>query len=171
MRFRVCPGFKGHHLIIHSSSLYKPIYPTIHTHINTCTHTHTHPHKCRRQVAVLRLMPGFLPPRVSGDGDAGGAVVLQWLQGREEAPLQTNCLGQTGQLQVGWDTHRRAKLERNMYICNFMVGLNLKDKSGCTEATSWSEKKQWETCRVKLVQRFFYFFELLFWCPGMSRNI
>lgn len=50
---------------------------------------------------MLRLMPSFLPPGVSGDGDAGGRVVLQRLQGREEASLQTNCLGQTGQLQVG----------------------------------------------------------------------
>lgn len=52
-----------------------------HTHTRTHTNTHTytcvHPHKCRRQVAVLRLMPSFLPPRVSGDGDAGGGVVLQ----------------------------------------------------------------------------------------------
>lgn len=50
---------------------------------------------------MLRLMPSFLPPGVSGDGDAGGVVVLQRLQGGEETSLQTNCLGQTRQLQVG----------------------------------------------------------------------
>ena len=116
MRFRVCPGYNVHLLIIHSSSLCIPIshnacthththththihtYTNTHTHIHT--HTHMHPYKCRRQVAVLRHMPGFLPPGVSGDGDAGGLVVLQRLQGREETSLQTNCLGQTGQLQV-----------------------------------------------------------------------
>lgn len=52
---------------------------------------------------MLRLVSGFLPPGVSGDGDAGGAVVLQRLQGGQEAPLQADCLGQTGQLQVRWE--------------------------------------------------------------------
>lgn len=76
---------------------------------HTCSHTHTHLHartclhssKCRRQVAVLRLMPSFLPPGVSGDGHARGCMVLQRLQGREEATLQTDCLGEAGKLQVG----------------------------------------------------------------------
>lgn len=89
MRFRVCPGFKVLHLISHSSCLCISISP------NTRTHTH---YKCRRQVAVLWLVPGFLPPGVSGVGDAWRAMVLQWLQGREETPLQTNCLGQAGKL-------------------------------------------------------------------------
>lgn len=89
MRFRVRPSFNVHHLTDHSSSLCIPIFPQ-----------YTRLYKCRRQVAVLRLMSSFFPPGVSGDADARGAVVLQWLQGREETPLQTNCLGQTGQLQV-----------------------------------------------------------------------
>lgn len=114
--------FKMHHLIIHSSSLCIPIphNACTYTHTHTLTHTNTHTclhlSKCRRQVAVLRLMPSVLPPGVFGDGDAGQPVVLQWLQGRKEASLQTNCLGQTGQLQVC----REHRLSGGTGISNFV---------------------------------------------------
>ena len=66
------------------------------THFQQCTYT------CRRQAAVLRLLPRLLSPRVSGGGDARGGVVLQRLSSGEEAALQTDRLGQAGELQVSY---------------------------------------------------------------------
>jgi hypothetical protein len=51
---------------------------------------------------VLRLLPRLLSPRVSGGGDARGGVVLQRLSSGEEAALQTDRLGQAGELQVSY---------------------------------------------------------------------
>lgn len=51
-------------------------HPRTHIHSYPCPSIHAN---YRRQVAVLRLLPGFLPPGVFGDGDAWGALVLQRL--------------------------------------------------------------------------------------------
>lgn len=81
---------------------------------------------------MLRLVPGFLPPRVSGDGDAGGAVVLQRLQGGEEAPLQADCLGQTRQLQVRWELLPQSR-DRHIFevFLKGMVRLHLAEQNWC----------------------------------------
>lgn len=50
---------------------------------------------------MLRVLPGGLPPRLPEHRDAGRQLVLQRLQGREEAALPGHHLGEARELQVG----------------------------------------------------------------------
>ena len=51
---------------------------------------------------MLRVLPGGLPPRLPEHRDARRQLVLQRLQGREEAALPGRHLGEAGELQV-WE--------------------------------------------------------------------
>ncbi|KAM9086469.1 histone-lysine N-methyltransferase NSD2 isoform 6-T7 [Megaptera novaeangliae] len=55
---------------------------------------------CRGKPAVLRVLPGGLPPRLPEHRDARWQLVLQRLQGREEAALPGHHLGEAGELQI-----------------------------------------------------------------------
>ena len=58
---------------------------------------------------MLRVLPGGLPPRLPEHRDAGRQLVLQRLQGWEEAALPGHHLGEARELQVGEEAPARRR--------------------------------------------------------------